>query len=410
MDDPPPAPAPTPRSRTWMQDDDELDYFRVSGSASNPSLARIFSGSRYASVSATAPSHVHPASTGLRSLTGEEGVEQENSIHQQTSPLLDTTRTDSHSCCGCCNKFHKQLKSAQRHRKCPHTLQICLVFFMFVLLGITERGSFVVLFQILGHHFSLDPGETVTLYFLIRFLIYVMYPVMGCLADTIFGHYKVIRTCLCVAWLGTAFMAISFASYESVTSNCKTTEDHCSLLPNWLFVGIGYAILGAGLTGIRVNLIPFGADQLPDASSGELSSYFYWHYFCITLGHFIAVIVLPLMFKFTYYSFVFLTITVTITVFLSTFILFPWKIVPKNGNPLKLVSGVVKTSFNSQRPIRRTAFDVGMPKPTRLDRAKIKYGGPYTLEEVEDVKTFFRILMIVMSCVGYYAVFSQVVY
>ena len=51
---------------------------------------------------------------------------------------------------------------------------------------------------------------------------------------------------------------------------------------------------------------------------------------------------------------------------------------------------------------------MGMPKPSRLDRAMIKYGGQHTLEEVEDVKTFFRILMIVMSCVGYYTVYSLV--
>ena len=38
----------------------------------------------------------------------------------------------------------------------------------------------------------------------------------------------------------------------------------------------------------------------------------------------------------------------------------------------------------------------------------IKYGGSYTLEQVEAVKTFFRILVIVMTCIGYYAVFSQV--
>jgi hypothetical protein len=69
---------------------------------------------------------------------------------------------------------------------------------------------------------------------------------------------------------------------------------------------------------------------------------------------------------------------------------------------------VLKFSFLSKRPMRRSAFDVGMPRPSWMDKAMAKYGGKYTLEQVEGVKTFFRILLIVMTCIGYYAVFSQV--
>ena len=398
-----------------MQDDyDGEDSFHLSDSYHKQSLKKVFSSSRYASVSATLS---HPAnhaaskshSTSMRPLTGEHREEEEEAQYPSKHPDKPSEDNSSTNCgCGWCLRFPRQFMAAQRHRKCPHTFQICLVFFMFVLLGIAERGSFVVLFHLLDHHFPLDPGKAVTIYFFVRFLIYIMYPVMGCLADTFFGHYKVIRACLCVAWLGTAFMALSFAIHEAFASNCKTLEHDCAYLPSWIFITIGYIILGAGLTGIRVNLIPFGADQLPDASGGELSSYFYWHYFGITLGHFIAVIALNFMFNHTYFSFVFLTIVIAISLFLCIFVLFQWTIVPKNGNPLKLVSNVVRASFDTKRPMKRTAFDVGMPNPTRLDRAKIKYGGPYTMEEVEDVKTFFRILLIVMSCMGYYTVFSQV--
>ena len=34
-------------------------------------------------------------------------------------------------------------------------------------------------------------------------------------------------------------------------------------------------------------------------------------------------------------------------------------------------------------------------QPTRLDYGKSKYGGPFTIEQVEDVKTFWRILVVV---------------
>ena len=39
--------------------------------------------------------------------------------------------------------------------------------------------------------------------------------------------------------------------------------------------------------------------------------------------------------------------------------------------------------------------------PSRIDLGMSKYGGPFTLEEVEDVKTFFRLLL-VMICLGGY--------
>ncbi len=35
-----------------------------------------------------------------------------------------------------------------------------------------------------------------------------------------------------------------------------------------------------------------------------------------------------------------------------------------------------------------------------IDLGKEKYGGPFTYEQVEDVKTFFRLLLLIMSLIG----------
>ena len=40
--------------------------------------------------------------------------------------------------------------------------------------------------------------------------------------------------------------------------------------------------------------------------------------------------------------------------------------------------------------------------PSRLDLAKNRYGGPFTTEEVEDVKTFGRILLVLISLFGFH--------
>ena len=39
--------------------------------------------------------------------------------------------------------------------------------------------------------------------------------------------------------------------------------------------------------------------------------------------------------------------------------------------------------------------------PSRLDLAKKRYGGPFTTEEVENVKTFGRILLVLISLFGF---------
>ena len=48
----------------------------------------------------------------------------------------------------------------------------------------------------------------------------------------------------------------------------------------------------------------------------------------------------------------------------------------------------------------RSAFTYG-EVPSRLDLAKNRYGGPFTTEEVEDVKTFGRILLVLISLFGF---------
>ena len=356
------------------------------------------------------------SSTGSRQLhTLEEEEEEEPDQQSQNvhATLVGYDEGPKFSCTECLCHVPRRLRSAQQHRKCPHSFRILLIFVMFVLLGFVERGCFAVLFYILNTHFHLQPGEAATLYFTTKFFIYVCYPITGFLADTFYGHHRVIRVFLCVAWIGCAFMSLAFSFSKVVPSSllhaCDTSGVCWPVLVR-VFTGVGYTILGLGLTGIRVNLIPFGADQLPDASGGELSSYFHWHYFCISLGHFVAVVCLPLLIRFGTFSYVFLALTTALTLILAIFLVFQtqWIILPKRGNPLKLVYNVVRSALSTRRPVKISAFDVGRPRPLWIDKAMIKYGGSYTLEQVEAVKTFFRILVIVMTCIGYYAVFSQV--
>ena len=66
---------------------------------------------------------------------------------------------------------------------------------------------------------------------------------------------------------------------------------------------------------------------------------------------------------------------------------------PVTQNPLKLIYKVIKYAINTKRPQQRSAFTYCENElPSRIDFGKMKYGGPFTTEQVEDVKTVIRII------------------
>ena len=67
-------------------------------------------------------------------------------------------------------------------------------------------------------------------------------------------------------------------------------------------------------------------------------------------------------------------------------------------NPYKLVYRVVKFAWHHKIPVRRSAFTYCEDEwPSRMDLSKQKYGGPFTVEQVEDVRTFLGIFKVLIS-------------
>ena len=67
------------------------------------------------------------------------------------------------------------------------------------------------------------------------------------------------------------------------------------------------------------------------------------------------------------------------------------------SNPVTLICKVLNYAIHHSQPVRRSAFTYGEPHPSRLDIAKERYGGPFTTEQVEDVKSFWKILGLLMT-------------
>ena len=67
-------------------------------------------------------------------------------------------------------------------------------------------------------------------------------------------------------------------------------------------------------------------------------------------------------------------------------------------NPYKLVYRVTKFAHQHKVPVQRSAFTYCEDEvPSGMDLGKVKYGGPFTTEQVENVKAFYGILKILLA-------------
>ena len=71
---------------------------------------------------------------------------------------------------------------------------------------------------------------------------------------------------------------------------------------------------------------------------------------------------------------------------------------PGQRNPHKTVFKILTFARKHRYPLRRSAFTYSDKYiPSRIDFAKERFGGPFTTEQVENVKAFLRILVILFA-------------
>ena len=258
---------------------------------------------------------------------------------------------------------------------------------------IQKKGLVVVLFWsfvtfVVGSYFI---GEIVYKHhheyfrmadFFILFSAAVIFPIAGWLGDVWVGRYKAMRISMLIMWIGAFLLSLTFVKL-----------DHNAIKK------IALAILLIGLSGFQANIVQFSMDQIFDSSSSEIVS-------CI-IFYILTYFVSSVVSQFTsfcvckeYRSFSVLFFTALLTLAVSSEFLFNHWLVkePVTQNPLKLVFKVLRYAIKNKYPRLRSAFTYWDDKRySRLDLAKAKYGGPFTTEEVENVKTFFRILSILVT-------------
>ena len=82
----------------------------------------------------------------------------------------------------------------------------------------------------------------------------------------------------------------------------------------------------------------------------------------------------------------------------------------QTNNPYKIVYNVLKYALYHKSPENRSAFTYWENKiPSRVDLGKNKYGGPFSEEDVENVKTFWRIVAVLLSTFGLFIPYYHVI-
>ena len=157
----------------------------------------------------------------------------------------------------------------------------------------------------------------------------------------------------------------------------------------------------AGVCACFVTALPLGLDQMPDASSSSITSYITWFVCILFFGGFLSRVLSYSIINDINQSIHLLLALISILCFgillVSNFLLSPkWLIIePKSPQSLKTIFRVLKFAAKHKAPLNRSALTYWENDiPSRIDLGKSKYGGPFTTEQVEDVKTILNLLVV----------------
>ena len=256
----------------------------------------------------------------------------------------------------------------------------------------------------------------------------LFYPLAGYLADVRFGRYKVVTFGLKMIWSGLLTFVVMFTILYFVGSALMgytwLTTFYFGLDPdNSVVIGFGvsstglllitYLILCVGFVPFAANIVQLGIDQLQDLPARSSFLFIYWLiltlYAGVSLGKIVwSTMTLPIIVSryptiLIPIGYVLLAAIVALYIFglpLPFYCSKPdWFTANTGiGNPYREVIQVVSFARQHKIPIRRSAFTYWEDDiPTGLDLGKSKYGGPFTTDQVENVKAFFGIVYILFT-------------
>ena len=220
--------------------------------------------------------------------------------------------------------------------------------------------------------------------------------ISGWIADTKIGNYKTIKLGLIVLFLATILDCILTLTQVN-QSKASSWYPAVETLPKCL-VYVGNAI-------VIVSSIQLGLDQMPDASSANITSFIAWFTCCAQAGilvyqigdnitqccheTYIQMYIKPAISLLS-------VLCMTIALCLD-FLLSPKWITkePTSSRCFTLIYQVFKFATKHKAPLNRSSLTYWEEDiPSRVDLGKSRYGGPFTTEQVENVKTVLKMFIV----------------
>ena len=216
------------------------------------------------------------------------------------------------------------------------------------------------------------------------------------LADKTFGRYEVVKFGALISFSGSVFFYLTFIFKDGSVLRAISFSTFLITL------GIGTACFPAAL-------LPFLTDQLIGATSDKLNTVVQWYIWTQYFGKGLA----QTFFYEVYYSYIYVVgmgvacvFAIPLALIIISDCLCQQRLdrTHKVSDPIKLIIQVLNYTRKHSYPERRSAFTyIDEEHPTRMDFGKDKFGGPFTEEEVEDVKTVLRLIPIVI-CVSFFKI------
>ena len=219
-------------------------------------------------------------------------------------------------------------------------------------------------------------------------IILLMCPIIGILSGSYFGRYKFLRASLYL-WL----IAVIFVALDLISSS------------RFVYLNLlGCVAMSLSIAFYAPCAIPFTIDQLVGASGEELSFTVYWIIWTFTVWFGLQNL-LRFCLQLNNQTMDVFWVLLSSSSFVIVYVMnecFSQVLMtkPQLSSPLKLVAKVLNYARRHRFPERRSAFTYWEDEcPTRLDLGKDKYGGPFTVEEVEDVKTILKLVPLI-TCIA----------
>ena len=252
--------------------------------------------------------------------------------------------------------------------------------------------------------YKISNVNTYTIVYGVLAIIFCFYPIGGYLADNKYGRYKTVVFGLWLLLLLLIFLAISM-------SVCFW---HIGIIATVISV----ILLTISTVSFNANVIQLGMDQLYDFPAEDQSLFIHWYVWVLYLIMFLVQLPRKMVLLYlnkvdnttNYDNFLYsadglygLLILVFLVLLVVSLCIAHCKkhwflIESSRDNPYKMVYQVTKFAWQHQVPVKCSAFTYCEDDiPSGLNLAKDKYGGPYTTEQVEDVKVFYGILKVLFS-------------